>query len=130
MSLKEIYDKKHDIRALEMEIVHLKEQYGIDKMEEELATSIADLKEMLSVAYKSGTKQEGSIMIVNKGKPRRSVNMMRIMEDEDLFNSLATGGFFSLTVKNLTEYNPKIVDMYCDTTIQDSLDIIDIVEGD
>lgn len=130
MSLKEIYDKKQDIRALEMEVAHLKAEHGIDKMEEEIEASMIELKEMLAEAFKAGTKQEGSIMIVNKGKPRRSVNMMRIMEDEDLFDSLATGGFFSLTVKNLTEYNPKIVDMYCDTTIQDSLDIIDIVEGD
>jgi hypothetical protein len=124
--LEDAYHVKEQIRSLEVEVAPLNNK--LKKLKASYQKMLSDLKEEC-------IDQEGNLIIVDKGRNRRNVNVSKLVEyDKDIYELLSE--YLTIPIgkveETLKDYPDKdtIIDNIVDIEINHNYDVIDIMDGE
>lgn len=135
MTLKNLYTLKKNIKVAEKELKDLEDSSGVTEMRDTIMMLRQRYTEECKQMAHDGIVQDGPLRLIDRSRYVRKVNVERFtVIDKGAYEQLKN----SLTipvgvVEKFYDYVPnkrEIMDAICDTTKQESYDIVDVMEGD
>jgi hypothetical protein len=135
MTLKNLYTLKKNIKVAEKELKDLEDSSGVTEMRDTITMLrqryVEDCKQMAH----DGITQDGPLRLIDRSRYVRKVNVERFTvidkgAYEQLKNSLTIPVGVVEKFYDDVPNKREIMDAICDTTKQESYDIVDVMEGD
>jgi hypothetical protein len=132
MTLHEIMEMRNALEHMERTLKAIREENGIDSMEEQIKMMKFTLQSELKEAVDSGISQEGSLRIINRGRMNRMLSFDEVssepwykdvvkIEVGKVEGKLKEAG---LSKEQIKEY----MDAKCLVVQSESYDIVDLLE--
>lgn len=132
MTLHEIMELRREIDGMERTLKAIREESGIESMEEQIKMMKFMLLSELKEAVDSGISQEGSLRIINRGRANRVLSFDEVRDEPwykdvvkveigKVVGKLKEAGFSKEQIK---EY----MDAKCLIVQSESYDIVDLLE--
>lgn len=134
ITIEEAYKFKKDIQMLEKGIEQKMERCGIIEDQAVLKSMKEDYQRHLNDLIYDGITSEGSLVIVDKGRKTRHVNVDRLRQRKDEYECLEE--FLTIPLKKVEEFfkgypdKKDILEQICDVTETHTYDVIDVIEGE